>query len=557
MSHSKVLSNKNYSNSSNKKEKPNLIEDSLRILKSGLNIIVCIYMLLVMVWMPFYFTDGYSRIGTNKYEFLYSVSTKVGFLFLPVAFLYLLLLGSRYFLLEKRHKQDRWGFRKDFSLTDKLMLGYGAAVILSYLCTDYKEMTDYGSAWKGSNGWYMGLVSQLIFVVVYFAVSRFWKRYKWMLAVWLVVVLAVFGLGYLNRFGIRPIEMQGASMWFISTIGNINWYCGYIVPIFFGVLYYSWSGAEKKSWVKGLLLLWVVAGFATLLTQGSRSVFLALAAALVTLYLLSMRSGARMQAFFSCLLCMGVACAGTCFLRTYYGEKYLYEDNIFDLLTNSRAAFGILAVALVGWLTVRLLNFKKKAPVKLFTAVGYGGCVLAGILVIAFLVLGIMNTKNPGSIGALSEEPLFQFNLSWGSQRGVTLAAGVMCFLDQDLLGKLVGVGPDCMAMYVHSGVNADLLAMVEEYFGDLNLTNAHCEWLTVLVNTGILGLVTYAGMIISAIVRYLKGGKNSAIVGACGLGILAYTANNMVSFQQSMGAITLFLILGIGEAYLREAKKS
>ena len=65
--------------------------------------------------------------------------------------------------------------------------------------------------------------------------------------------------------------------------------------------------------------------------------------------------------------------------------------------------------------------------------------------------------------------------------------------------------------------------------------TNAHNEWLTILVDIGVLGLVSYAGMLISVIRNFLHAGKKSMLVGACGFCVLAYTVNNMFSFQQEM----------------------
>lgn len=79
-------------------------------------------------------------------------------------------------------------------------------------------------------------------------------------------------------------------------------------------------------------------------------------------------------------------------------------------------------------------------------------------------------------------------------------------------------------------------------------LTNAHNEWLTILVDIGVLGLVSYAGMMISVIRNFLHAGKKSMLVGACGFCVLAYTVNNMFSFQQVMNISTVFVIMGIGE---------
>ena len=108
------------------------------------------------------------------------------------------------------------------------------------------------------------------------------------------------------------------------------------------------------------------------------------------------------------------------------------------------------------------------------------------------------------------------------------------------------------MANYIYGGGSPDVLAMVQRQFEGRILTNAHCEWLTVLVNTGVVGAITFGGMMITAIRRFLKCGKNNILAGACGMGLLAYTINNVVSFQQAMATTTMFLILGMGETFLR-----
>ena len=70
-----------------------------------------------------------------------------------------------------------------------------------------------------------------------------------------------------------------------------------------------------------------------------------------------------------------------------------------------------------------------------------------------------------------------------------------------------------------------------------------------------LLGLVSYAGMMISVIRNFLHAGKKSMLVGACGFCVLAYTVNNMFSFQQVMNISTVFVIMGIGENLRRSAR--
>ncbi len=540
-----------------KKKHRDLLQDVKEFVESILHGLVSVYMVLVIAVMPFYFSDGYARIGTDKYEFFYQVSTGVGILMLPVLLFYLGMTGYIYFVKEKGRHQEFEIFEK-LSLTDRFALGYGVVVILSYLASEYREMTPYGSALKGATGWYMGLITQLIFVGIYFLVSRFWKANKWMPSLFLVVAPVVFALGYVNRFGVWPMEMAYASPSFLSTIGNINWYCGYIIIILMGALYYIWSRPKQMSRSGLALLAWLVVGFATLLTQGSQSGILAMGVVWLLLYEMSAKTPKKLYAFGACMSSMGLACVLTYLLRVCYGERFNGQDAFTDFFTNSPVAIGILALGMFFGVVLPALEKKWGGiSLKMFEKAGTVLCVLVGAGVLLFVVLGIWNTTLPGGLGIFTENKWFLFNESWGSSRGATWEAAIRCYGDLDAMGKLLGVGPDCMAMYIHGGKNEELLAMVKENFGNQTLTNAHCEWLTVLVNNGIFGLVTYAGLMISATVRFLKGREAQPIVGACGFAVLAYTVNNMVSFQQVMSATTIFLVLGMGEAYVRRSEMS
>ena len=198
-----------------------------------------------------------------------------------------------------------------------------------------------------------------------------------------------------------------------------------------------------------------------------------------------------------------------------------------------------------------------KYSVKLFRAIAIFGVAGSIVTVVAVLIMAVVNTRHPGSLGRLSDNPLFIIDARWGSNRLSTWSFGLRCFAEQNLWHKLVGVGPDCMWAFIDSETVPDLYADVTNMFGFSRLTNAHNEWITILVNTGILGCIGFAGMIICGIRDFMRAKGRSALIFACGMALLAYTVNNIFSFQQSMNVSTMFVIFGMGEAFLWEVRKN
>lgn len=500
----------------------------------------CIYILLMAVGLPFYFTEGYGRIGTDKALFFRAVSRNMGEILLPVAAVLLL------FAFWKRGSA---GKRRSFSVTDGFVALYAGALIVSYLLSDYREQS-----LLGAQGWFMGLFTQLTYVIVYFYVSRLWKPRKWMLVLFLPVSFGVLLLGYLDRFGIHVLEMAYRSASFISTIGNINWYCGYAVVVCFLGIVLFWSQSPDRGWQRLLLALLVTLSFGTLLTQGSESGTLTLVVLMSVLFCLSVRDGKRMQSFWQVMLLFSAACVMSALLKRGLGISFAGIDSKALRVSTSLWIACILTVVsaiVLGRVTLTVREGKYRE--RIFCAVGRGWVISCAGGLLLYLLLLVINTCHPGAIGGLSEHPLFYFSNRWGSSRGATWGAALRCFREQDWLHKLLGVGPDAMSAYLYQDASESLRLMLAECFGEAVLTNAHCEWLTVLVDVGVIGLSGFAGTMVSAIVRFMREGKRAPWFCALGLSLLAYTVNNLFSFQQTLNGATVFILLGMGTAFLRK----
>ncbi|MCM1539949.1 MAG: O-antigen ligase family protein [Blautia sp.] len=512
---------------------------------------ICLYILLILVAMPFYSQEGYAHIGTDKSVFFFQVSVRMA----KAAALLLILYLLPTLALSRRKKGNLvrlWALIKEnASVTDWFAAAYGICAVLSYLFSRYKS-----DALWGASGWYMGLCRQLILVGVYFYISKIWKPKKWIFYAILPVSAAVFLLEYLNRFGVYPLDMGTYGSTFISTIGNINWYCGYHVSVFFAGVILLWQGKSYQMWQRLLLAAYVVLGFASLVTQGSSSGIVAMIAVLLIMFCMSVADSDKICRFWQVMTLFGGACLMTWGIQRLVHREINYKDMVVEILLSKEFALLVTAVSFF-MLLLAAVDRRKRKRLESFWRTLERICVsLTVILLVGYTAALVVNTLWPGSLGALSDNQIFVFSNEWGSSRGATWKAGALCFWEQDLLHKLVGVGPDAMAAYIYQGGSSQLQELVKEAFSTARLTNAHNEWLTVLVNMGILGFISYAGLMLSGMARLMGRKGDSLISCACGFCLLGYTVNNMFSFQQSMNAATIFVIFGMGEAFCRQRRQ-
>lgn len=512
--------------------------------KTVIDYAINVYLLLILCVMPFYNSEGYRRIGTDKSVFFNSVCVYMGRILVPVVLIYLIML-----IISER-KEILAKIKGSLSVTDLFAAGFCLALILSYLCSNYRS-----KALWGSKGWYMGFCPQMFLISTYFFISKLWKPRKWVLYLGLTASFAVFLLGYLNRFNIDVLGMSTEYGQFISTIGNMNWYCGYLVSVFFAGAALLWQWESGKLWQKCLLIIYVIVGFGTLITQGSDSGLIALIATVFAMFCLSLRENRRMLMFWQEMVLFASAC-----MITYLLSKILPGGISFDLgyagiLSSGWMSLIVTLVSIMFCAGVTVSIKKGSYTEKGFRILARTSAMFFAAAIVIYLILTAVNTIRPGSIGPLSDFSMFTFSPEWGSKRGATWGAGWRCYAEQNYLHRLVGVGPDAMSSFLYQNGSPELVGLVQDSFGDVTLTNAHNEWLTILVNMGLLGLVSFGGMMITGIRRYLKEVGNRRIVFACGMCLLAYTVNNIFSFQQAMSAATIFVIFGMGEAFLKAEK--
>lgn len=480
------------------------------------------YMVALTVLLPLYTRGTYVMLGDSKYV-----------LFRNVSLLCLVLSGAAALAAcPELFKECTFQFA-GLSRTDICMLCYGGCVVISALCSSYGA-----TAWIGFREWHMGALSQIIFICIYFMFSRQYQGSAWPIYLWEAAFFTVILLGLCSRVGWDPLGLMGdfnSGDWeyshLISTIGNINWFCGYCaVALAMPVAGYLKSRSRKKA-----VALYVVStlGLIVLCIQGS-DVGIVLAAACLGVCLLW---GYKNVTVFGRTMLLA---AGTSFgLPCYCGLVTLLGDNALRALPADGPGISML-----GWFGWWLLGAACIGLYFLLQWQGSKGAVVKGIwlgtviLSAAVLAVGIVLylSRVSGSEG-------------WVNGRGSLWRMAWQGFLRGGLKQKLLGAGPDCFAEYVYSVFSPDELIKTEGYFRDAVFANAHNQWLNHLVNIGLLGVCSAVGLFVAAIRRYRR-----YLPGM--LALAMYGVNSLVSFQQVLSTPLFFLMLGICEYNIRKYKE-
>ena len=534
-----------------------------------LRLLCNLYLTALLVALPLYTGEGYWNLGDTKYTLFKNITLLCLGIWLAAELSIGIWRGARRVGRRAAGRSRRPGF----GAMDWAVASYGVCVLLSALCSRYGDL-----AWTGYEGWYMGAVSQLMFVGIYFFVSRRYDGARWPLYLGEAALLAVTALGLLHRLGIDPLKLLvywNYRNWeyshMLSTLGNINWLCGYYsVALALAVAHFLW---EERRWLRAVLYVAAVLSFVLLGVQGSQGGLLILAVCAAGCFLLGRekpevlaRLWLLLAGFFLCMPLMGLGME----LR---GDKaaVVADGNVFGYVgwyVWVIAGGACLAVCL--WLV-------KRGPVRgnRGSRMGHPQARAALIGALAVCVAAALFVLLQHGIGD-----------SFGSGRGFLWRIALEGFGQADGKAKLLGAGPDCYGVAVFGRLGAGTDVWKGEHWEGAVFTNAHNELLSQLCNVGILGTLSYLTIFLTGFWRYGRGcmeacrggpaqsregrggqgkaegrlacpaGEDSCYLWAGLLAIAMYGAHSLISFQQVLNTPLLFLALGICEQKMRARKE-
>ena len=465
------------------------------------------YLIIMCTILPLYMKEGYYMLGESK-----------ALLYLGISAAFALLL-----IIFENKKLVSGVFKEDY-------VTYGACAFLFSNVLSYIASADKTVSFFGLVGWRGGFLTVLLMMFFVMVFSKGEQFSKYILAALLITPAFEFVLGIIGRFGIYPMEIANRNDSFVATIGNINWYVGFLsvfVPIGTGLCY----TAKLFSREFFALALYEILGLVALFTQGSESGALVVIGSFLVLLFRSLGSRKSFLRMSVQLFILGLSMEIVDILMLAFGSFYTYQDNLLiDACTGFK---GMILMALAFFL-YRLSRLFEEVSGK------WRGKLFTEILL---FVMGL---------AAAAAVYVFRgyFDYGFGNGRGAIWSISLDMFKSLSPWRKMVGVGQDGFFGCAYSVPEiADSLLNI---FPGNKLTNAHCELLTLLIERGILGVITYLFFISTVLGSFFSNKKERAAT-VCALPVIAYFLNSLVSFSTVTSTPYLMLVIGIGLGACRE----
>lgn len=524
-----------------------------KLAKEVLKYAAAAYAVSMLFAMPLYAPKGYYLLGEYKYALFRNISVVL----MPICMVSAIILFlSNYRKNSKGQAKEQYitqnittenssvlrPFSHGLKKLDIMMLCYALVVSLSFLCSPYRYTAFWGYA-----GWYMGLFSQLIFVGSYFLISRClqWRNYYWKGTI--AVSSIVFLLGGLNRFSVDPIGMfRSVSVhdWgidhLLSTIGNINWYSGYLCLVFPLTIFLYWNSSSRKARV--ITGIFTFIGFFTALTQGSEGAYLSIGIVMLVLFWFSFDNKDYFFRILEIFVIMTAAFAlNTLFSDVFWRYRNFPVDSIVLRVLDSHGLYGIFTGFLLLYANCVFLYRQEKLTNEALKRLKKIVLLLALSVFFVFFIIMFLHTIQPQWFAFINQIPILNFTDEWGSNRGLLWKRAIRYYSEFPFIYKLIGIGPDSFAQYAYTYHLEEMTAVWNS-----TVTNVHNEFLNTLFNFGILGCISYMGIFIAfgreclAAIRQDK--RNIAFL----LCITGYVVHNFVSFQQIVVTPLMFVCLAM-----------
>ena len=317
--------------------------------------------------------------------------------------------------------------------------------------------------------------------------------------------------------------------------------------------------AVARGALAGTLALFLLTLFFTF----SRGGTLALALALLVYFIVT---NERLQGVLT------LALAATPVAAALYHVRHLgtlFDATTSDSLRNAQGhAFGrwaliAIAVAIVAQLAAALLTRRVRLTARWRTVVG-GVALGVAVLVVAAGVLGF--AARYGGVGGVVHKVVRQFTSSDQSANPSTGGAGRLLALGSNGRIPMIREGLRSFPHHPLAGTGAGTFQFTNDLYrpdGSFVVLHAHDQWVNVLSELGLVGLVLFVlavgGLLVAALRPVGRAARDAdrGLLAALQAAIVAFVAHLTIDWDWDMAAAALVFLLfaGVAAAYVRNRR--
>ncbi len=389
-----------------------------------------------------------------------------------------------------------------------------------------------------------GYLVMMLYVLVYFAISRFYAHREHVFILFAACACAVAGIGVLQFYGYdwfgltasaEPVAQPFGEGSFMTTFGNVNILSGFLcitVPMF-AVLYVKTESKLRFLYLAASLLCWY-----QVLMGRADSGFIALGAAFVLLlpFIITDLNSLMKLLFYMA----GVALLAFVFSSIAADKVGQYIDGVSLIIFRQGYRLLIAALALLASSAfVRFFLIKKNRG---FPNIRKAAAIVTICLVAAVLLFGWFYPAGEEDGFIYEYTQAMRGNLSdrFGSWRGFVWTRSAALYAMQPPLQKIIGVGPGMFAVTFTPAFGRESVETTGVLYD-----RVHNEYLQTLITMGILGFIAYLAILVCALARAWKHSANTNVL-AIGSAILCFYIQLFFNFSVTIVAPFLWIFLGM-----------
>ncbi|MGM9958590.1 MAG: hypothetical protein ACI32B_04995 [Erysipelotrichaceae bacterium] len=452
------------------------------------------------IYIPLYIDEGgFFTLQEVKFYALYN-NRKTIYL--------LLVILSISIIFQNRNNLKQWTKNHIKQIDIFLFLFLIITIISCRLSLSFKL------TWLGSSGFFVGGYIISLAILSCLILSKAQMPLKPLLYLIYVANLFILIVTLFEGMGLDPLYTHqklkvNDYYGFYATIGNTNWYSGYLSIITMVFLGFYLKEEEKIHSV--LLLFFISLCIMDTLIIHAESTILAFFLAFLFLIPLMLNNKKYLSKLICCLIVLTI-CLAVFSFSSLYDSLISATNGFFHLISNKAFCFTVCVLLILLIIYLRRYNVgTKKLKPKLVVI------VLISVLIATAIFMFILNPEN------------------FGNGRGEIWLYSLSRFKDYSLKYFLIGSGPENLNS-IYSGYSFKYGAM---------LTTSHSEPIQVLLTMGILGFISYC-MVWHIIFNGIKTNMKKEECLPHTLALIAYFGQSLVNSATVPNVLLLCVVTAI-----------